>query len=220
NTRNYALRNGAGLWTSAPYHEVADDIQALRFSFRDRLQTKVGPANAPRIRDWMKWEYGATFFPNAQRDNFGEDFGLLYNHYSWNLSDRTTVLANANWDLFSPAQNLWSVGVLSQRSLRGSVYLGFRQVTATDYLDSRTLIASYSYQMSPKWISTASYAYDVGESELRGTSLTVSRVGLDWILHFGLGYDVSKDNVGLGVSFEPRFGPPSPTNLSYLLGIQ
>ena len=74
--------------------------------------------------------------------------------------------------------------------------------------------------MSPKWISTASYAYDVAQSELRGTSLTVSRVGLDWILHFGLGYDVSKDNVGLGVSFEPRFGPPSPTNLSYLLGLQ
>ena len=74
--------------------------------------------------------------------------------------------------------------------------------------------------MSPKWISTASFAYDVAETELRGTSLTVSRVGLDWILHFGFGYDVSKDNVGLGVSFEPRFGPPSPTNLSYLLGIQ
>ena len=220
NTRNYALRNGAGLWTSAPYHEVADDFQALRFSFRDRLQTKVGPADAPRIRDWMTWEYGATFFPNAERDNFGEDFGLLYNRYSWNLSDRTTVLANANWDLFNPAQNLWSVGFLSQRSLRGSVYLGFRQVKATDYLDSQTLIASYSYQMSPKWISTASFAYDVAETELRGTSLTVSRVGLDWILHFGFGYDVSKDNVGLGVSFEPRFGPPSPTNLSYLLGIQ
>jgi len=220
NTRNYALRNGAGLWTSAPYHEVADDFQALRISFRDRLQTKVGPADAPRIRDWMTWEYGATFFPNADRDNFSKDFGLLYNRYSWNLSDRTTVLANANWDLFNPAQNLWSVGVLSQRSLRGSVYLGYRQVKATDYLDSQTLIGSYSYQMSPKWISTASYAYDVAESEFRGTSLTVSRVGLDWILHFGFGYDVSKDNVGLGISLEPRFGPPSPTNLSSLLGIQ
>ncbi len=220
NPRNYALRNGAGLWTSAPYHEVADDFQALRIGFRDRLQTKVGPADAPRIRDWMIWEYGASYFPQASRDNFGQDFGLLYNHYRWNVSDRTSVLADANWDLFQTAQNLWSVGVLSQRSLRGSVYLGFRHVKATGYLDSQTLIGSYSYQMSPKWISTASYAYDVAASEARGSSLTVSRVGLDWILHFGLGFDFSKNNVGLGVSFEPRFGPPSPTNLSYLLGIQ
>lgn len=220
NPRNYALRNGAGLWTSAPYHEVADNFQALRLSFRNRLQTKVGPANAPRIRDWMTWENGAAFFPKANRDNFGQDFGLLFNHYRWNLSDRTSVLADANWDLFENAQNLWSVGVLSQRSLRGSVYLGYRQVKATNYLDSQTLIGSYSYQMSPKWISTASCAYDVAAGEARGTSVTVSRVGLDWILHFGLGVDFSKNNVGVGVSLEPRFGPPSPTNLSYLLGIQ
>ena len=220
NPRNYALRNGAGLWTSAPYHEVADNFQALRLSFRNRLQTKVGPANAPRIRDWMTSENGAAFFPKANRDNFGQDFGLLFNHYRWNLSDRTSVLADANWDLFENAQNLWSVGVLSQRSLRGSVYLGYRQVKATNYLDSQTLIGSYSYQMSPKWISTASCAYDVAVGEARGTSVTVSRVGLDWILHLGLGVDFSKNNVGVGVSLEPRFGPPSPTNLSYLLGIQ
>jgi len=219
NARNYALRNGAGLWTSAPYHEVADNFQALRIRFRDRLQTKAGPANAPRIRDWMTWEYGASYFPKSDRDNFGEDFGLLYNHYRWNLSDRTSILADTNWDLFDPGQNLWSVGVLSQRSLRGSAYLGYRQVKATNYLDSQMLLASYSYQMSPKWISTASYAYDAAVGEPRGTSLTVSRVGLDWILNFGFGYDYSKDNVGFAISLEPRFGPPSPTNLSYLLGL-
>jgi len=168
----------------------------------------------------MIWEYGASLFPDPDRDNFGEDFGLLYSHSRWNVSDRTSFLTDTSWDLFDRAQNVWSVGVLSQRSLRGSVYLGFREVTAQDYFESQMLIGSYSYQMSPKWISTASYAYDLAASESRGSSLTVSRVGLDWILHFGLGFDFSKDNVGIGVSLEPRFGPPSPTNLSYLLGLQ
>jgi len=60
-------------------------------------------------------------------------------------------------------------------------------------------IACYSDQMSPKWISTASYAYDVAASESRGSSVTVSRVALGWILR-----------VGVGVAFKPRFGPPSP----------
>jgi hypothetical protein len=77
---------------------------------------------------------GASFFPKSDRDNFGEDFGLLYNHYRWNVSDRTSLLTDANWDLFENAQNMWSVGVLSQRSLRGSVYLGYREVKATNYL--------------------------------------------------------------------------------------
>lgn len=220
NPRNYAIRTGAGLWTSAPYHELADDFQALRIGFRDRLQTKTGPANAPRIRDWMVWEYGASWFPRSSRDNFGEDFGLLYHHYRWNISDRTSILTDASWDLFDNAQNIWSIGLLSQRSLRGSVYLGFREVTATNYFESQTIIGSYSYQMSPKWISTASYAFDAAAGESRGSSLTISRVGLDWILHFGLGFDFSKSNVGIGVSLEPRFGPSSPTNLSYLMGLQ
>lgn len=219
NPRNYAIRNGTGLWTSAPYHELADDLQALRIGFRDRLQTKVGPLNAPRIRDWMVWEYGATYFPKSDRDNFGKDFGLLYGHHRWNVSDRTSVLTDVSWDLFTPAQNVWSAGILSQRSLRGSVYLGYREVTATDYFTSQTIVGSYSYQMSPKWISTAAAAYDVAAGELRGTSLTVSRVGLDWILHFGVARDVSKNNVGFGISLEPRFGAPSATNLSYLMGI-
>lgn len=226
NPRNYAIRQGAGLWASAPYHELADDLQALRVSFRDRLQTKVGPANAPRIRDWMVWEYGASYFPDSERDNFDEDFGLLFGHYRWNISDRTSFLTDASWDLFARAQNVWSVGILSQRSLRGSVYLGFREVTATgntngeDYFTSQTVIGSYSYQMSPKWISTAAYAFDVAAGESRGSSVTISRVGLDWILHMGLGFDFSKSNVGIGFSLEPRFGPPSATNLSYLMGLQ
>jgi len=220
NPRNYAIRAGAGLWTSAPYHELADNLQALRIGFRDRLQTKTGPANAPRIRDWVVWEYGATFFPNSSRDNFGEDFGLLYSHYRWNISDRTSILTNTSWDLFDNAQNIWGIGLLSQRSLRGSVYLGYREVTATNYFESQTIIGSYSYQMSPKWISTAAYAYDAAAGESRGTSLTISRVGLDWILNFGFGVDFSKSNVGIGISLEPRFGPPSATNLGYLMGLQ
>ena len=219
NPRSYAIRTGAGLWTSAPYHELADNLQAVRLGFRDRLQTKVGPVDAPRIRDWMVWEYGASFFPKSDRDNFGEDFGLLFGHYRWNISDRTSILTDASWDLFNNAQNVWSAGILSQRSLRGSVYLGFREVTATNYFESQTIIGSYSYQMSPKWISTAAYAFDVAAGESRGSSLTISRVGLDWILHFGLGFDISKGNVGIGVSLEPRFGPPTATNLGYLMGL-
>lgn len=218
--RNYAIRTGAGLWTSATYHEFAEDQEVVRLRWRNRLQTKVGPGGSQRIRDWMVWELGASYFPDADRDNFGENFGLLYGNWRWNISDRTSILSDAIVDLFDNAQDVWSVGVLSQRSLRGSVYLGYRQVKAANFLDSQTLVASYSYQMGPKWISTGSVAYDVAAGESRGSSLTFSRVGLDWILHFGFGIDTSKDNVGVAFSIEPRFGPPTPTNLSHLLGLQ
>lgn len=220
NPRNYAIRNGAGLWTSAPYHELAADQQVMRLSFRNRLQTKAGPPHAERTRDWMTLDTGLSYFPDSDRDNFGEDLGLIYSHYRWNLSDRTSLLVDTLTDLFENAQDIWSIGVLSQRSLRGSVYLAYREVEVGRYLESQMVTGSYSYQMSPKWISTASYAYDIAAGESRGSSLTVSRVGLDFILHMGLGFDFSKGNVGIGMSLEPRFGPPSPTNLGYLMGMQ
>ena len=217
--RSYAVRHGAGLWVTAPYHELADDQQVVRLVSRNRLQTKVGPPGAERIRDWMIWESGATFFPNAADDNFGEDFGLIFSNYRWNINDRTSFLASGILDLFENSQDVWSVGFLNQRSTRGSLYVGYRQVQAHNYLDSQTLVASYSYRMSPKWISTGSIAYDIAAGESRGSSLTFSRIGLDWVLHMGFGIDTSKDNVGLAFALEPRFGPPTPTNMSYLLGL-
>lgn len=218
--RFYAVRQGAGLWVSAPYHELAEDQQVVRLVTRQRLQTKVGPAGSQRLRDWMVMESGVSFFPDAARDNFGEDFGLIFSNYRWNLNDRTSLLAEGILDLFENSQDVWSVGVLSQRSTRGSVYFGYRQVKARNFLDSQTLVGSYSYRMSPKWISTGSVAYDVAAGESRGSSLTFSRIGLDWVLHIGFGIDTSKDNVGIAFALEPRFGPPSPTNMSYLLGLQ
>lgn len=218
--RFYAVRQGAGLWVSAPYFELADDQQVVRLVNRNRLQTKVGPPGSERIRDWMILESGVSFFPDADRDNFGEDVGLIFGNYRWNVNDRTSLLAEGIVDLFENSQDVWSVGVLSQRSTRGSVYMGFRQVKARNFIDSQTLVGSYSYRMSPKWISTGAIAYDVAAGESRGSSLTFSRIGLDWVLHLGFGIDTSKDNVGVAVALEPRFGPPSPTNMSYLLGLQ
>ncbi len=219
NPRFYAVRNGAGLWVSAPYHELVDDQQVLRLRWRNRLQTKTGPVHNPRIRDWMIWESGVSYFPDAAADNFGEDFGLLYHNYRWNLNDRTSLLADGTWDFFSNRQNYWNVGVLNQRSTRGSVYVSYQHVQARNFLDSEIITSSYSYQMSPKWISTAAFSFDIGQNESRGSSVTLSRVGLDFVFHMGFGIDTSKDNVGIAFSIEPRFGPPSPTNLSYLLGL-
>jgi len=219
--RFYAVRTGAGASVTAPWHELVDDQQVFRAALRQRLQTKVGPPERRRIKDWMRLDLEATYFPNPGRDNFGEDLGLLSGRYRWNVGERTSLLADAYYDLFAGAQELWSVGVLSQRSTRGSAYVGVRQVKGAA-LDSRILSASYSYRMSPKWVSTAGTAYDLAEGQDRGQSLTITRVGLDFLIHFGANYDRSKDNAGIAIAIEPRFGAfdASSAQLSSLLGIR
>ena len=219
--RSFAFRSGAGSSVTAPWHEIIDDQQVARFNIRQRWQTHVGPPDRLRVKDWMVLDVGASYFPEAGRDNFGESVGLINGFYRWNVGDRTSIVASAVWDMFENSENLWNVGLLSQRSRRGSIYLGYRQVEAGP-LESQIVTGSYSYQMSEKWVSTFGTAFDVAEGLNRGQSMTISRIGLDWIFHLGMNYDQSKDNVGFAFMLEPRFGKYRGlgTPLSSLLGLE
>ena len=219
--RFYAVRNGVGRGVADPYHELIDDQQVVRFRWRNRLQTKVGPPERRRIKDWMTLDLEAALFPNPDEDNFGEEIGLLGARYAWHLSDRTSFLANAQYDLFDNAPEIWNVALLSQRSQRGSVYVGYRQVKGAS-LDSQILTASFSYRMSPKWVTSFGTAYDVAEENDLGQSLTITRIGGDFLIHLGAHYDSSKGNAGVAISIEPRWGSlhESSTQLSSLLGIR
>jgi hypothetical protein len=219
-SRLYALRTGAGLSVTTPDNEILDDQQFLTLAIRQRLQTKIGPPDRQRIRDWMTLDLQATYFPDPGRDDFGAPWGLLTAHYTWNISQRTTVLANAEYDTFPGGEQLWNVGIMSARGERGSVYLGLAQVKGDfGVLDSDILTTSYSYQMSQKWISTVGTAYDLAEHRNVGQSFTVTRVGLDFLINVAGSYDVSTGNVSFAVSIEPRIGNfgNSMTQLSNLL---
>ena len=214
-SRFYAVRQGAGATVTAPYNELVADQQVLRLNWNQRLQTKVGPPDQQRIKDWMSLDLGASIFPNANRDNFGETFGLVNSRYAWNVGDRTSILASSMYDFFQGGQQMWSVGVLSQRSLRGSIYLGVMQVKGGT-LDSQIATATYTYVMSPKWVSTATTAYDLGEGMSRGQAFTLTRIGESFLFHLGGNIDVSKNNVGLGFSIEPRLGGTPGTSSTQL----
>lgn len=225
NERRYAIRSGAGSLVSVPYHELIDDLNVLRFGWHHRLQTKVGPPHDMRIRDWMTLDLEAAFFPNAGNHalagrDFGEDFGLLSARYAWLLSERTAILANALYDTFDGGQQLWNVGVLTQRSARGSLYAGLRQVKAQGF-ESQIATASASYLMSDKWVATGSTATNISNGFNQGQTLTLTRVGADFLVHFGFGYDRSKDSVGVAFALEPRFGQRTPysSQMNSLLGL-
>lgn len=219
--RNFAVRSGTGSSVTAPYNELVDDLNVIRLGWRHRLQTKDGPPENPRIKDWMTLDLDLSVFPNASRDDFGKSLGLASARYAWNVGDRTSILANSAYDFFDGGMALWNVGVLSQRSTRGSVYTGIRQVKGQGF-ESRILTASASYSMSDKWISTMGTAFDLAEGLNRGQSFTLTRVGADFLFHLGANFDASKNNAGIAISLEPRFGPfnSQNTQLSNLLGIR
>lgn len=220
--RYYAVRSGAGSSVTAPYNELVDNMHVLRLGMRHRWQTKVGPPEAQRIIDWMELDLGASVFPDGNRDNFGETLGLVNGRYAWHVSPRTSFLASGVADVFSGGQKVWNVGMLHQRGGRGSAYLGYRNVNVGP-IDSKLITGSFSYVMSPNlYVATAAAQFDVAEGIDRGESLTITRIGENFLLHVGLGYDRSRNNVGAAISLEPKFGSygSSSVQLNNLLGIR
>jgi lipopolysaccharide export system protein LptA len=210
--RFFAVRSGAATGVTTPYNELVDNMNVLRLGWRHRLQTKVGPINAPRIKNWMTLDLETSLFPDYNRDNFGQLFGLYGARYNWYMGDRTTLTAGALLDSFSNHETLWNVGLISQRTARGTVYVGVRDIQGPPLLHTEILTASYSYVMSPKWISSVGTAYDLAERQNRGQTVQITRVGADFLIHFGTLIDPTKNNFGIAISIEPRFAPFTGTS--------
>ncbi len=219
--RSYAIRSGLQRSITAMAPELVDDLHVATFGWRHRWQTKVGSPTGPRTKDWMTLDLEMSVFPNANRDNFGETLGLISGNYAWYVGERTSILANGVFDPFTGGQRLWNAGILSQRSTRGSVYVGFRQIEVGQ-VNTQLLVGSLSYRMSDKWVGTLGSSFDVREGIDRGQTATLTRIGEYMLIHIGAGYDRSRNNFGVGISVEPKFGSyaPGSTQLSSLLGIQ
>jgi hypothetical protein len=203
--RFYALRSGLQGWVTSPSAEIADDLTAVRFGMRHRLQTKRGPLGEERIVDWLTFQTNSTWFPLDERDNFGAPTGLIDYDLRWHLGDRFSILSDGAADTFGEGLRTASIGMLLNRPARGNAYVGFRAIDGP--FEAHVLSTTLNYRMSQKWIGSASAAFDFGITGNIGQSISFTRIGESLIATLGANVDESKDNFGVSFLVEPRFLP-------------
>jgi len=203
--RFYAFRTGIQGWVTSPTTEIADDLLALRTGMRHRWQTKRGGPGRQHLVDWLTVDSNVTYFPDQNRDNFGEDVGLFDYDVRWHLGDRFTVLSSGAADFFGDGLRMVTGGILLNRPSRGNGYIGVTSINGP--IESNVLIGSYSYRLSPKWISSAGASYDFSDAGDIGQTFSMTRVGESMLVSVGMNYDRSKDNFGIRFMVEPRFLP-------------
>ncbi|MBI3839024.1 MAG: hypothetical protein HY288_13980 [Planctomycetia bacterium] len=214
--RFYALRRGLGSWVGSPSTEIADSLFAARLGVRQRWQTKRGPVGQQRVVDWIVLNTDFTIFPNANRDNFGQTVGLADYDFRWHVGDRTTLVSDGYFDFFTNAPQYFNVGGFLNRPPRGSMYLGFRSIEGP--IHSNVVATSYSYRMSPKWISTFGTSFDIVNARNIGQNFTITRIGESFLMIFNINVDTSKGNVGANFAIQPRFFQNRPGATSGLTG--
>ena len=208
--RYYALRYGLATHVTSPSTEIADDLMAMRLGIHQRLQTKRGQPGNRRIIDWITLDTNLTVFPDANRDNFGKAVGLWDYDFRWHVGDRTTIVSDGIYDFFNEGQQMTSVGVFLTRPPRGSIFVGMRMLDGP--IRSQTLNFSYSYWMSPKWVSTFGTSIDFAKQGNLGQNFTITRVGESLLISAGFNVDPARGNFGVGLAVEPRFLPKGLLN--------
>lgn len=203
--RFVAVRYGLQDWVTSPSSEIAEDLAALRLGMHHRLQTKHGAPGEERIVDWLTFDSNATVFPDADRDNAGQEVGLLDYDLHWYLGDRFSILSDGYADTFGDGLKTASIGVLLNRPSRGNAYLGFR--AARGLFEADVVTATVNYRMSQKWIGSASSSVDFGPTGNIGQSVAFTRIGESLITTVGANVDASKGTVGAHFLLEPRFLP-------------
>ncbi|MEL7497517.1 MAG: organic solvent tolerance protein OstA [Planctomycetota bacterium] len=200
--RNFAFRSGLQGNVTSP-SEIADDLAAIKFGVRQRWQTKRGLPGREHIIDWITLDAQATLFPNAQRDNFGSDFGMFDYDFRWYVGDRVSLVSDGYFDFFSQGLRTASFGANLSRPEIGNVYVGFRSIEGP--ISSNILSGALTYRMSDKWGVKAGGQVDFGETGTIGNTLSLVYIGESFLWQFGFNYDHSRDNFGFRFGFEPRF---------------
>ena len=197
---------------------------------RQLWQTKRGPAGRRQTVDWLRLDVSAALFSDAET-NLPADgrFLLSRPEYSfprnavnaeatWNLSDATTLLADANYDTDSGRLGRGNIGLAVSRSPRLSYYLGLRYIQA---VDSSVGTVGVNYQISRKYAFRAFEQYDLdfrgGRNEV--TSASIVRKFSRSYLAFTFAYDQTYDRFTAVVSFWPEGVPEAALGgqrMSYL----
>lgn len=203
--------------------DIQASIETLRLAVNQRLQTKRGPEGRRRIVDWMQLDVATTFFPNANRDNFGKSLGQTTYNYEWYLGDRTSFVSYGWFEFFDiGGQPLYKVnpsnrsdyfgidvittGVSINRPPRGNIFIGYTVINSGT-INTSALNSQFSYQLSPKWYASFSNSYDFGNAILLGSTIGLTRIGADFFTTVGLSVDPQRHSYNFAFEITPRLSP-------------
>jgi len=180
-----------------------------------RLQTKRGRPGQMHTVDWMRLDLVMGIYDVAQNTmpadgrffGYRPEYSLARNHvnskYTWNISDSTALLADANYDIDAGDFRRGNIGLAVVRDPRLRYYTGARWIRD---LDSSIGTFGFNYKINRKYsvsfFEQYDFEYDSGVN--MATSVTFVRKFPRWYAAFTFSYDTTQDVVSLYVTFWPE----------------
>ncbi len=201
--------------------DVQASIDTVQMGVHQRLQTKRGPLGRRRIVDYMTLDASTTYFPTADRDNFGTPWGQAMYNYQWYIGDRTSIVSSGWFEFFklvgsTPLSsvtgynpnglNVITTGISMSRPPRSNIFLGYTIIDSGP-IKTSAINVSMSYWLSPKWYGTFSESYDFGDAVSLGSMFAFTRIGADYLTTIGLTVDPQRQSYMFAFQITPRLSP-------------
>lgn len=190
--------------------DTLDSTQVLQGDLRQRWQTKRGYPGMQHIIDWLTLDVSASYFPQPGPNNFNSPFAFVEYDSTWNVGDRTALVANGWWDPisdpnFGNGPQTFSFGAFLNRPDRTNYYIGYR---ALDPIGSKLLTGAASYVFSPKYAANVGGSYDVA-LKIQSYFMSFTRMGSDLQMSVGLNYNSTLNNFSFLFEILPNLAAQS-----------
>lgn len=179
----------------------------IRFEVRNLLERMEPVDGTTQPRDFLMVDLAQDLWPNAGRDNQGEELGLLYYDVIVRPKANWLTLDNLSFALYGDHD--WKNGL---RTLDTEVRFGpIAGITwGADYrTDSEVQGAvgvSAATQLFGRWNAYARSLYDLDRDEFLTYGFGLRRNDHDWSIALNVGYNPFTEETSFRIEFEPRLG--------------
>jgi hypothetical protein len=187
-----------------PVVQGVDEMTVLTLGWRQRFQTKRGPAGRRQNVDWLTADLEATFYSNTDPPEIAPDGKRAFDHIDfmtdWRVTDSMVVWTDTNHNLDTGSLDTFTVGATVTHTPRLSYTVAHWYIPDAN---SAMALFGIDYQINEKWRLAVLQQYDFDRAENGQSSLTLTRRMHRWLVRFRIELDPGEDETFIGLEFQP-----------------
>lgn len=225
----HIIKPEATAWASASNHdsldlhpfdrgiEDIDDFLGTSLALRQRWQTKRGGPGNWRVVDWITLDVELNLFANVP-EGVTRPIGRYYDERpensnprdhvrvngSWRISDTSTLLTDANYDLDDGSLDLFDISYAVERTPRFSYVLGYRRIND---MNANLIGLGSNYEINSKYKTALRTYYDIERNNLQTLDVTIIRKWPRWYSALTFGLDRIEKDIHVSLSVWPEGAP-------------
>lgn len=196
--------------------EFINDADGASVAVNQRWQTKRGGPGRERITDVFTLDLEAGFFNDPSDFWLTDGFtsysrpensitrNYLSGRFAWRISDTTSLLSEANFDLNDGTLGVYNLSYVAERTPRLSYLVGYRYINETE---SSLLGAGVNYKLTEKHSIAVREVFDLDRGETEEFSVALIRRLPRWFVGLAFDLDEVEDDFGVSLSVWPEGFP-------------